>query len=260
MTLCIVWREGLNIKFAPDSRLSFGTAGTSDFGIKVVRIRFNIYGPDEPGGAKPLISSGDLGMAFAGAASGALMVKEALAEVLFGMQAVPTFHDYGMDGIADFVFRAYTVISKDLCTTLLEKGRTCIVFGGYCAVQKKLRAFRIETDAQNQRHKSEVLTDYTGMEIFGSGEDAARKLMPPEAKEPDIIRVLQAVIDDPDVASVGGNIQYGSFFGSRFQPYGVAKISDDGVHYWRGSLDLNGPDFDQAHGLIPNFPLLDLIR
>jgi hypothetical protein len=176
MTLCIVWRDESKIKFASDSRLSFGSAGTSDFGIKVVRIPFKIYGPGEIAGAEP-ISSGDLGMAFAGSAIGALMVKEALAEVLFRMQGVPNFHDCGMDGIADFVFRAYKVISKDLCTTMLENGRTCIVFGGCCAIQKKLRAFRIETDTQNQQRKSEVLTD-TDMEIFGEGKAAAaaRKL------------------------------------------------------------------------------------
>jgi hypothetical protein len=138
-------------------------------------------------------------------------------------------------------------------------GRTCIVFGGCCAIQKKLRAFRIETDTQNQQRKSEVLTD-TDMEIFGEGKAAAaaRKLMPPEAKEPQIVEVLQSVIDDPNVPSVGGNIQYGSFFGSRFQPHGVAKITDGEAHYWRASLDLNGPDFDQVKGLVPVFPLLNL--
>ena len=196
MTLCIVWRDGSNIKFVSDSRLSFGSAGTSDFGIKVVRIPFNIYGPNEPGGAPPLISSGDLGIAFAGSAVAALMVKEALAEILFTMQGVPTFHDYGMDGVADFVFRAYKVISNDLCATMGNNGRTCIVFGGYCATKFRLRAFRIETDAQNQPLKSEVLTGATDIEIFGSGEVAARKLMHPGAKQPDIVKVLQAVIDD----------------------------------------------------------------
>lgn len=260
MTLCIAWRDGLNIKFVSDSRLSFGNVGMSDCGIKIVRIPFNIYGPNEYSGAKPLISAGDLGMAFAGSAIGALMVKEALEEVLFSMQCVPTFHDYGMDGIANFVFHAYEVISNDLCTTMFENGRTCIVFGGYCANQHKLRAFRMETDMQNQRHISEVLTGDTDMEIFGCGESAARKLMPNKAKERDIINVLQAVIDDPNVTSVGGNIQYGSFSYSKFRPVGVAKISNNGVHYWRGSLDLNGSDFDQVSGLIPNFPCLDLIH
>jgi hypothetical protein len=32
-----------------------------------------------------------------------------------------------------------------------------------------------------------------------------------------------------------------------------------GVHYWRGPLDLNGPDFDHVNGLIPHFPYLNCI-
>lgn len=233
---------------------------TSDIGIKVVRIPFNIYGPNEQNSSiKPLILSGDLGMAFAGSAIGALMVKEALAEVLFSMQCIPSFHDYSMDGIADFIFRAYKVISKDLCQAMFENGRTCIVFGGYCSKQQKLRAFRIETDNQNQQYSCEVLKD-TGIEIFGTGEIAARKLIPDNAKEANIINALQTIIDDPKVPSVGGNIQYGSFVNCKFQPVGIAKLSNDGVHYWRGSLDLNGADFDQARGLTPNFPYLDLIN
>jgi len=256
MTLCVVWRDGTNIKFASDSRLSFRSVGTSDCGVKIARIPFNIYGPTEPNGEKPLLFCGDLGMAFAGSAIGALIVKEALVEVLYSMQCIPTFHDYGMDGIADFVFRAYGVISKDLCATILEQGLTRIVFAGYCATQQKLRAFRIETDSQNQRQKCEVLIGERDMEIFGSGGEAARSRMPSGANESEIISVVQAVIDDPVVPSVGGNLQYGSFAGSKFRPMGVAKIGDSGVHYWRASLDLNGPDFDQAD-LLPNFPLLD---
>ena len=47
---------------------------------------------------------------------------------------------------------------------------------------------------------------------------------------------------------------------SKFRPMGVAKFADSGaVRYWRGSLDLNSPDFVQAE-LFPNFPLLDLLR
>lgn len=258
MTLCIVWREAGNIKFASDSRLTFGQIGTSDCGIKVVRIPFNIYGPDE-GDVAPLILSGDLGMAFAGNAVGALMVKEALAEVLFRMQAVPSFHDYGMEGIADFVFRAYKVISKDLCATILDQGRTCIVFAGYCAIQKRLRAFRIETDQQNVCHKREILTSDGQHEAFGNGATPQLTASIAGQGERHIVQALQGAIDDPAIPGVGGNVQYGRFKGSNFQTLGVARMSDDGVHYWRGSLDLNGPDFDYSEGLIPNFPLLDMI-
>jgi hypothetical protein len=267
MTLCIVWRDGSNIKFVSDSRISVGSMATSDIGIKVVRIPFNISGPDGPGDGLPPISCGDLGMAFAGSALGVLMVKEALAELLFSMQAVPVFrNDYGMDAIADFVFRAYEVISRDLCKTICENGCTSFVFAGFCATQNKLRAFRMETDKQNKHHIYEVLTKDTDLEIFGSGAPAARLLIKNGARERDIIDVIQRVIDASSVPSVGGNIQYGSFVGTKFQPAGVAKLSDrdelgaSGVHYWRGPLDLNGSDFDQAEGLTPNFPMLDLIR
>ena len=146
--------------------------------------------------------------------------------------------------------------SKDLCATLLEKGRTCIVFGGYCTTQQKLRAFRIETDCQNQRHKREILINDTDVEIFGTEQSAALTRLRSGATERDIIAAIQAVIDDPAVTSVGGNIQYGSFLGTSFQPRGIAKLDDTGVHYWRGTLDLNGPEFlDQE--LLPNFPMLD---
>jgi hypothetical protein len=264
MTLCIVWRDGSNIKFVSDSRLSFGRAGSSDFGIKVARIPFNIYGSDGPGSVTPLLFSGELGMTFAGSAVGALMVKEALAEVIFSLQVFP-FDDFGMDAISDYMFRAYRVISRDLCATILEQGRTCIVFAGFCATHQKLRAFRMETDAKNLTHKFEVLTQDGDMEILGSGENTARSLMPKEARERDVIDVLQCVIDDSSVPDVGGNIQYGSFVGSKFQPAGIAKLGaqnelgDREAHYWRGSLDLNGSDLVQPEGLIPNFPMLDLI-
>ena len=193
MTLCIAWHEGPDIKFVSDLRVSFGSVGTSDFGIKVVRIPFNIYGPDAVGEKAPSISSGDLGMAFAGLTVGPLMIKEALAEILLRMQAVPGFHDYGMDGIADYVFRAYKTISEDICQTIGQNGRTCVVFGGYCTTRLKLRAFRIEIDPNLQARKSEVLVTSGDIEIFGSGEIAARALLPVAANEREIVKNISSL-------------------------------------------------------------------
>lgn len=134
------------------------------------------------------------------------------------------------------------------------------MLAGYCEKQKGLRAFRIETDAHNQRSKSEVLIGHPNIEIFGSGETAARKLMPTKPTEYDIINVLHSVITDSTVAGVGGNMQFGCFYGRKFQPQGVGVRTDEGVHYWRALLDLNGPESDQATGLVPNFRCLDLIN
>lgn len=259
MTLCIVWRDGQSIKFCSDSRLSFGEATTSDFGIKIVRMPFRIFGPNDENGERELIVAGDLGLCFAGSAIGALMTKDALFELVSNLQAVPNYHDTGMDGIADFVKRGFEVISKEVSQALFERGKTKIVFAGYCDKQKCHRAFAMERDANNQFQFDEILKQSPDHIFVGSGSTAAelcQSATPMTDRE--AVRILQAVIDDPAVDGVGGNIQYGRFNGKRFQPYGVAQL-DDAVHYWRGPLDLNGPAFDQANGLISNFPLLDLL-
>lgn len=259
MTLCIVWRDGQNIKFCSDSRLSFGCVTTSDFGIKIVRMPFRIFSPNDESGKRDLIVTGDLGLCFAGSAIGALMTKDALSELVSNLQAVPGFHDTGMDGIADFVKRGFEAVSKEVSSAMFEKGQTKIVFAGYCECQKRLRAFSMERDRDNQFSFEEILKDCAGHEIFGSGSAAAIKLLGGDPMSEKVaIRILQSVIDDDNVKDVGGNIQYGRFNGKEFQPYGVARIGDT-VHYWRGPLDFNGPDFDQAKGLVSNFPLLDLI-
>lgn len=261
MTLCMVWRTKDNVCFVSDSRLSFKYV-TCDAGIKICKVPFNIYGPSDPDEGAPLLASGDLGMCFAGSSVVALMMKEALAEIVSNLQAVPTWHDFGMGGISKVMFRGFEVISKSISTALFEKAATCVVFAGYCTVKQRIRVFRMELDEQNNASIDEVLHSVGDMEVFGSGKEAARAILPSNPSQKDFVNALQKVIDDPEVDGVGGSIQYGEFKGRRFQPVGVAVLGDslNGVHYWRGPLDLNGPDFDHANGLILGFPCLDLIK
>jgi hypothetical protein len=91
-----------------------------------------------------LIASGDLGMAFAGSANAALMTKDTLAEVVRTMQGIPGYHDIGMDGISDVVFRGFKVITQSIGTAIGPVASTCVVFAGYCASQRRLRVFRME--------------------------------------------------------------------------------------------------------------------
>jgi hypothetical protein len=144
---------------------------------------------------------------------------------------------------------------------LFEKGRTCVVFAGYCSKEKRLRAFRLETDNLNNVSFEEIIKEPDEVLIFGSGKACAESLLKGCSSLTDriIINALKQVIDDPNVESVGGNIQFGSFDHNKFRPAGVAQLGTEGVHYWRGPLDLNGPAFDQENGLISNFPLLDLL-
>lgn len=263
MTLCIVWRscDG-NVHFASDSRLSFGHA-TCDAAIKICRVPYNIYDAAGSGDSAPIESSGDLGMAFSGSSSVALMAKEALAEIVRDLQGIRHVHDMDMDGIADVMLRGFHVVCNKIAPALFENVATCVVFAGFCKTHDRIRVFEMSVDRKNSHSFSEILPNNGDFTTFGSGSKFAQPKLAAisSPSQKDYLMVLKSVIDDPNVSDVGGSIQYGNFRNGRFQPAGVAELGDtqQGVHYWRGPLDLNGPDFDQAAGLFPRFPYLNLI-
>lgn len=261
MTLCMVWKARGNIIFLSDSRLTFGIP-TSDTGIKVVRIPFNIFEPGSPGQDPKLILSGDLGMTFAGSSAVALMMKEALAEVVFQIQGIPNYHDLDMNGISDLIFRGFKVTAQSIGAAIFEGNLTTVIFAGYCPTENRLRAFRMDVDKSNQCRINEILLHEGEIETIGSGKKQADAMLPNIPNDRNMVEIMKEVIQDPTVDSVGGNIQYGSFFGTRFQPYGVIELANNqkGVHYWRGPLDLNGSDFDEDKGLLPLMPYLDLMK
>jgi hypothetical protein len=257
MTLCILWRdESSNIQFFSDSRVTMGAGVSSDFGIKIVRIPYNIYGPSYPIGVAPLLASGDLGMAFAGYSVLPLMVKEALAEVLFSVQVMPGY-SYDMDAISSLVFQAFEEIAGHLSATLQGNVNANIAFAGYCTTKLTYRAFKMVMPRGGLPSIQEILLTPLDIEMIGTGRTAALAINPRPSTKKDIASVLQDVIDDPNELTVGGNIQYGTFSKMRFQPAGVSKVGPSGVHYWRGPLDLNGPPFNLG-SFISNIPLLDL--
>ena len=138
-----------------------------------------------------------------------------------------------------------------------EASAVTTVFAGHCRSHGRRRAFKLIHDAQNNQTCTEVLKQPGDYEVFGSGETAARALLPPSPSTQDLVNALNQVIADETIVGVGGNTQYGSFDGLEFKPAGVAKIVGDRVVYLRGPLDLNGPDFDQEKGLVPLFPWVD---
>jgi hypothetical protein len=252
MTLCMVWRKEGNVCFASDSRLSFDKV-RCDAGFKVSRIPFSICSIGKP----PV--SGDLGMAFSGSSIAALMTKEALAEVVREVKGVEEIHDLSMDALADLVFRGFKVITRNIAVALLERVATCVVFGGYCMREKRIRVFRMEVDGANNHSIHEVLKAVGDLEVFGSGEPAARRNLPTSSPgTQEILYALRAVIEDETIQEVGGHIQFGHFVDSNFQVAGIAEPFDNHkrIHYWRGPIDLNGDEFNRETGLVPQIPQL----
>jgi|SRR5271165_5916074 len=253
MTLCMVWRTENDVCFASDSRLSFGTA-RCDAAFKVSRIPFSIY---SVGGSGQPLASGDLGMTFSGSSVAALMTKEALAEVMREVSVID-IHDFSMDALVDLIFRGFQVITRNIGGAILERVATCVVIAGYCVRQERIRAFRMEVDRANRCTIREVLLAVGELEVFGSGEMAARKNLPSSPGTKEIIHALRAVIEDQTIDDVGGHIQFGHFEGSTFRVAGIAEPVGQCLHYWRGPLDLNGEEFDREKGLIPRLPNIAL--
>ena len=257
MTLCVAWKRGDRLHFASDSRLTLSTNSYADVGIKVLSVPYRIFSATDQSGNRTLDFEGELGMCFAGSAINSLLLKETVVELLRDIQYAAGYSDTSMDGLAAFVFKAYKLISQNICaTTMRERGRAEILLSGHCSRMNSLRSFLLTTDNMNHHSFSEVLVD-DGHEFLGSGKSKARNLLPIAPTDRDFFEVLRKVINDDSVPGVGGNIQYGTFEGKLFRIFGIVELAE-GVHYWRGGIDLNSQNFMGTHdALVPAYKYID---
>ena len=157
MTLNIIWRDPRSrVHFFSDSRVNLGRA-SSDFGIKVTRIPYNVYGPNKEGEETPLLCSGDIAITFAGLSVLSLMMKEALAEILFRIQAIPKWSQYDMEALSKFVFHAFEVIARDADFRTKGAIDVGIVFGGWCETMRKHRIYKMKVTRTTVPSLKEVL-------------------------------------------------------------------------------------------------------
>jgi hypothetical protein len=222
---------------------------------------YNIYGPNKDGEKAPLLQCGDIAITFAGHSVLPLMIKEALAEILFKVQAVPGWSDYDMEALSKLIFHAFDIIARDVDFKTYGAIDVGIIFGGWCEKARKHRIYKMEMTGAKVPSLSEILLHPGEIEVMGSGKGEAERLLMNQPLNPHtIVGTLKAVIENPAVPTVGGNIQYGDLDGNKFRPHGVLEIKDGQVHYWRGILDLNSEDFTKATSLLPNLPYVDLAK
>jgi len=256
MTLCMAWRDNKTVHFASDSRITLAMNSYTDVGIKVLSIPYRVLNPGDSTNNRTVAFRGELGMCFAGSAINSLMVKESVAEALKCLQYVPGYTDTSMDGIASFVFKAYKIISEKVCeTTMGPNGRATILIGGMCSQKKMIRVFQLSTDDYNNHTLAEVLTNGAPV-IIGTGATAAIADIPESPADVDYFNVLRSIIDDENIPTVGGNIQYGCFDEEKFTVHGLLGLGEN-PHYWRGGLDLNSDIFMNSTDFVPALPYLD---
>lgn len=258
MTLCIVWKEKGNIHFASDSRITMRENVPVDIAIKVAAVPYVILAPNEDGQPRKVDYSGELGMCYAGHTASSLLVKEAVSEVLKNLQYAPGYTDISMDGIAEFIFQSYKYISKNIGLRFGFEATATMVVAGFCFAQKKVRAYLLELGGNQEFSCVEILQQDGDYHIIGSGKAKAEKEIPSKPSSKHFLLSMKSVIDDNDEPTVGGAIQYGCFEGKKkFKIRGIIEYTDEGVHHWRGGLDLNDPVFQTHSSLFASLTYID---
>ncbi|WKZ76141.1 MAG: hypothetical protein QY303_04995 [Vicingaceae bacterium] len=233
MTLVIAHRLNNHISLSSDSRISFGTAGHIDYGIKVFSVPVKIYSPTS---SETNITNLDydykLGLAVVGSAINAYTVKESVYEILQHLQYLPGYTDLSMEGIAGLVFKVFKKTTLDLGDIIQANGICELILAGYCPIQNKVRIYKFSCDTSTypiRPFHEEILIE-NGIEFFGSGKTEANNIHTQNINLSPL-HIIRQVINDGKVSTVGGGLQYGEFVINNFTIYGVEnyELNGDGT-------------------------------
>lgn len=247
MTVSILWRSEGCLHLASDSRMSFGKAGASDIGVKVMRLPICILGcdVDENGALKTLFAQ-TYGFAFAGSLSNAATFKQFIEDILLNVQYVDTGTPLSFERICDFLCHFSQLISTELVSRLAEHGQYTFLLAGYCPLAQRFRGARFIL-TQHEGHSVasfEEVAQKNGQYVaVGSGKAEFERLIAGQTVTwNSVLLSLNQVIDEAVVNSVGGDIQYGTFKSDRnFSVAGITRISveeaDDGERHYGPSTE-----------------------
>lgn len=243
MTLCLAWRHDGDIHFASDSRISFGGGNYVDVGVKVLSLPVKIYHPLELDKEYVPTYTFTLGICYAGDVISIYNVNESLREVLQNLQFDPRHANISMNSICNIISFFYENVSRKICEQLREDGISLFMVTGYCLKDKLQKTYKFTLDISDYPIKAkyeEILNKDGEYEVIGSGKSKAEEII--KNNSPDYFKVLQTVIEDKSVSSVGGAIQYGVATNEHhdFETYGLAYTVKDQEGYLDSKLILRG--------------------
>lgn len=254
MTLVIAKKIGRNVSISSDSRISFGSAGRIDFGIKVFSIPVKIYSPtDKLTNITKLVYDHHLGMGVIGSTVNAYTVKESIYEILQNLQYLPTHTDVSMYGIGNLVFKVYKKVVADLKLILGSGGLSQIVLAGYCPLEKKIRTFEFTMElieSEYTAEMNEILQD-SDLYFYGSGKEAGEQVA---SRNPEFntLQIIRDIINNGRIETVGGGLQHGEFdMEYNFRVFGVEdyELNSDGsfkqYNYTLRGMNLYQEEFER---------------
>lgn len=234
MTLCIAWKNGENVNFSSDSRLSFSRNGKADIGIKVMDIPVKIKSPTESEtGKEIMIYDNHLGLCYCGDTLVAHIIKETVTEVLQRLQYIPGHTDFSLRGICILISNFVNQTAE-----VLRNGMGCddidvdFLIGGFCPQNNKIKIYKISLYSSKDIYKTdvdEVLTKDDDYIILGSGTSKANEIIAKNNIKAgyNLLKVLRDVCKDTTVPSVGGYLQYGHFINGNFEIKGILDYEID---------------------------------
>lgn len=256
MTLCVIWRGNDTIHMASDSRITLSAGSYIDVAIKTLCVPCRIHWPGSEQDREQHLF--ELGLSVSGSHLNSFVIKETMSEVFRNMQIAPGHSEVSLDKIAKIFFFAYEELSRKFCeTALASRGIAEIHLAGFCLTEKKHRVFKFSTDVSTNIHKCEEVLTETAFSVSGTGKKRVLEKLG-NGEQP--LMLLRNVIEDADVESVGGPLQYGRFKQERFKVFANCKLEEGNIVYERGGLDLNDSRLLNSHDdIFVSMPMLDFV-
>lgn len=174
MTVSTLWRSEGRLHLASDSKMSFGTAGSTDIGVKVMRLPIRIRGCDlDENGVLNTIFAQTYGFAYAGSLSNAATFKQFIEDILFDVQYVDAATPLSFEIICGFLCHFSERISTEVVSRLAEHGQYTFLLAGYCPLPQRLRGarFTLAQDAGRSIASFEEVAQENGQYVaVGSGK------------------------------------------------------------------------------------------
>lgn len=235
MTLSILWRSEGRLHLASDSRISFGSAGSADVGIKVMRLPIRVLGTKVgDAGRLEVLFERTYGFCYAGSLANAATFKQLVEDLLVDVQYVPADVPLSFDELCNFLCHFCAKVSTEIASRLAENGRYNFFIAGWCPQKETLRGARfhlVQNAGETVVTFQEVARNEGEYVAVGSGEQEFEAIFAGQAATMrTVLLALNQVIDEGKVDSVGGDIQYGSFHrDGNFSVSGIVRISVEDV-------------------------------
>lgn len=236
MTLCLAWKQGNEIFFASDSRLTNNQNEIiTDDASKIFKIDVKIYGstPAEiPDAKEPLIHQTSFGMCFSGSYLNGSIIADTIEEILSNVQVSEQYSDFKIERLFCIAFSIYKQISTQLMEVHRHFGLSKVLIGGYCPItyEFSLNLFKHINDELTGMvsFENESISLIDDIPYFIGDQNAityAQELIPNIQNNYTQFHLLREVMKNPNYLTVGGNIQAAKFRPTKFETYGIAECS-----------------------------------